>query len=114
MVGTRTRIAPVVPTISENWSGYAATSGKKFNYVHSTFVQPAITCPGVKNEWTSNWVGLDGFDNATERNYTGWPDRLYVIDREGRVAYKARPGPFGFKPQGVADTLATLVPGPKH
>jgi Peptidase A4 family len=54
-----------IPTISENWSGYAATSGKKFNYVHSTFVQPAITCPGVKNEWTSNWVGLDGFDNAT-------------------------------------------------
>jgi hypothetical protein len=54
-----------IPTISENWSGYAATSGKKFNYVHSTFVQPAITCPGVKNEWTSNWVGLDGFNNAT-------------------------------------------------
>jgi hypothetical protein len=32
--------------------------------VHSTFVQPAITCPGVKNEWTSNWVGLDGFNDA--------------------------------------------------
>jgi hypothetical protein len=28
------------------------------------------------------------FDNATERAYTGWPDRLYVIDRDGRVAYK--------------------------
>jgi iodothyronine deiodinase-like protein len=53
---------------------------------------------------------VDGFDNATERNYTGWPDRLYVIDREGRVAYKTRPGPFGFKPQGVADTLQKLVP----
>jgi hypothetical protein len=25
-------------------------------------------------------------------------------------AYKARPGPFGFKPQGVADTLQKLVP----
>jgi hypothetical protein len=58
---------------------------------------------------------VDGFDNATERNYTGWPDRLYVIDREGRVSYKARPGPFGFKPQGVADTLQKLLPpGPNH
>jgi hypothetical protein len=54
-----------LPTISENWSGYAATAAKKFNYVHSTFVQPAVTCPGVKNQWTSNWVGLDGFTNGT-------------------------------------------------
>lgn len=54
-----------IPTVSLNWSGYAATSAKKFTYVHSTFVQPAITCPGLKNEWTSNWVGLDGFNNGT-------------------------------------------------
>jgi hypothetical protein len=57
---------------------------------------------------------VDGFDNATERNYTGWPDRLYVIDRDGRVAYKARPGPFGFRPKGVADTLQKLVPDVKQ
>jgi hypothetical protein len=54
-----------LPTISENWSGYAATSAKKFAFVHSTFVQPKITCPGVKNQWTSNWVGLDGFADQT-------------------------------------------------
>lgn len=52
-------------TISENWSGYAAVAAKKFTDVHSTFVQPAITCPGVKNQWTSNWVGLDGFTDQT-------------------------------------------------
>jgi len=52
--------------ISENWSGYAATAGKKqFTYVHSTFVQPAVTCPGVPNQWTSNWVGLDGYNTPT-------------------------------------------------
>jgi hypothetical protein len=54
-----------IPTISENWSGYAATSAKAFTYVHSTFVQPSITCPGVANQWTSNWVGLDGFNDST-------------------------------------------------
>ncbi len=54
-----------LPTISENWSGYAAVSAKKFTYVHSTFIQPKITCPGVKNQWTSNWVGLDGFTSNT-------------------------------------------------
>ncbi len=54
---------------------------------------------------------VDDFDSSTEIAYTGWPDRLYVIDREGRVAYKARPGPFGFKPDEVARTLARLLPG---
>ena len=52
---------------------------------------------------------IDTFDNAIERTYTGWPDRLYVIDRDGRIAYKSRPGPFGFHPEGVAETLARLA-----
>jgi type I thyroxine 5'-deiodinase len=53
---------------------------------------------------------VDGFDNSTERAYTSWPDRLYVIDRDGRVAYKSRPGPFGFHPKGVEETLQRLLP----
>ena len=52
---------------------------------------------------------LDGFDNAVERAYTGWPDRLYVIDREGRVALKTKPGPFGFHPEQVRAKLTELV-----
>ena len=57
---------------------------------------------------------IDTFDNATERAYTGWPDRLYVIDRDGRVSYKSAPGPFGFRPKGVEETLQRLVSGEKH
>ena len=57
---------------------------------------------------------IDTFDNATERDYTGWPDRLYVIDREGKVRYKSGPGPYGFRPQGVAETLQRLVPGERR
>ena len=41
---------------------------------------------------------LDEFGNSTESAYTAWPDRIYLIDRKGRVAYKSKPGPFGFKP----------------
>jgi Iodothyronine deiodinase len=44
---------------------------------------------------------LDEFGNSTEGAYTAWPDRLYLIDRNGRVAYKSKPGPFGFKPDGL-------------
>jgi Iodothyronine deiodinase len=40
---------------------------------------------------------IDEFGNSTERAYTGWPDRLYLLDGSGRIAYKSKPGPFGFK-----------------
>jgi type I thyroxine 5'-deiodinase len=55
---------------------------------------------------------VDDVNDAVENAYTGWPDRLYVIGRDGRVASKSAPGPFGFDPAGVAETLARLVPGP--
>jgi type I thyroxine 5'-deiodinase len=48
---------------------------------------------------------LDEFGNSTESAYTGWPDRLYLIDGAGRVAYKSRPGPFGFH----ADELKAAI-----
>jgi len=51
---------------------------------------------------------LDQFDNTTERAYTGWPDRIYLIDGKGLVAYKSKPGPFGFKPQELSKALARL------
>ncbi len=52
---------------------------------------------------------LDDFRNSTEAAYTGWPDRLYAIDRDGRIAYKSRPGPFGFHPGELAAALAGLT-----
>jgi hypothetical protein len=52
-------------TVSLNWSGYAVTSKKLFTYVHTTFVQPAITCTGQPDQWTSNWSGLDGYTSDT-------------------------------------------------
>ena len=54
---------------------------------------------------------VDDLRDSTEAAYTGWPDRLYAIDREGRVAYKSKPGPFGFKPAELAATLKRLLPG---
>ena len=53
---------------------------------------------------------VDDLANSTERAYTAWPDRLYVIDREGRVAYKSKPGPYGFKPEEVSQALQGLLP----
>ena len=52
---------------------------------------------------------LDEFGNSTEAGYTAWPDRLYLIDRQGKVVYKSKPGPFGFEPDDLAKAIpATL------
>ncbi len=55
---------------------------------------------------------VDDMQDSTERAYTGWPDRLYVIDRDGRVAFKSRAGPFGFHPEAMAAVLQSLVASP--
>ena len=52
---------------------------------------------------------LDEFGNETEQAYTGWPDRIYLIDGQGRVAYKGRPGPFGFKTDELRVALVKVV-----
>ncbi len=52
---------------------------------------------------------VDDMQNSTEVAYTGWPDRLYVIDRDGRIAHKSDAGPYGFKPEGVRETLKQLL-----
>lgn len=52
---------------------------------------------------------LDEFGNTTERAYTGWPDRIYLIDSHGRVSFKSRPGPFGFRPEELQAALSRLM-----
>ena len=48
---------------------------------------------------------IDSDDNVVNRAYAAWPDRLYTIGLDGKIAYKAAPGPFGFlngRPGGLA------------
>jgi hypothetical protein len=52
---------------------------------------------------------VDKPDDAVERAYTGWPDRLYVVDTNGKIAFKSAAGPFGFKPEDVESTLKRLL-----
>ena len=52
---------------------------------------------------------VDKIENSTEIAYTGWPDRLYVINKDGRVAFKSTAGPFGFKTNQLANALAQIA-----
>ena len=52
---------------------------------------------------------VDSIENSTETAYTAWPDRLYLIDGSGRIAYKSKAGPFGFKTEELAKAIEQLV-----
>jgi Iodothyronine deiodinase len=55
-------------------------------------------------------VLVDAMDDHVGKAYSAWPDRLYVIDANGKVALKGGIGPAGFLPAvkaapGVLDRL---------
>jgi hypothetical protein len=48
---------------------------------------------------------LDNPHNKVAAAYGGWPDRLYLIGRDGKVAFQGGEGPFGFKPEELERAL---------
>ncbi len=55
---------------------------------------------------------LDGMDNAADRTYNGWPERLYVLSCDGRIAYQGGKGPYGFNPDELEEFLISYLPQP--
>lgn len=52
-------------------------------------------------------VLLDDVDDAVALAYGGWPDRLYLIGRDGRIAFQGEEGPSGFEPEQLARAIET-------
>ncbi len=48
---------------------------------------------------------VDSIDDHVGNLYSGMPDRLYLIGRDGRVLYKGGRGPFGFKPGELEQSI---------
>jgi hypothetical protein len=57
-------------------------------------------------------LAIDGMDNAADKAYAGWPERIYVIGQGGRIVYKGGMGPFGFKPEEAEKSLAKHLARP--
>ncbi len=54
---------------------------------------------------------VDTMDDRAERAYPAWPDRVYVIDKDGRIAYKGGPGPGGFSIPAAQSALDGVLGG---
>ena len=50
-------------------------------------------------------IAIDGVDDRVALAYGGWPDRLYLIGRDGRIAFQGGEGPFGFVPAELAAAI---------
>lgn len=48
---------------------------------------------------------IDGIDNKVGNAYAGMPDRLYLVGKDGKIAYKGDRGPRGFKPDELAAAI---------
>jgi hypothetical protein len=54
-------------------------------------------------------VLVDGMDDAVSEAFAAWPERIYLIDSEGRIAHVGGPGPFEFDPDASSAALEELL-----
>ena len=52
---------------------------------------------------------LDGMDNDAEHKYQSWPDRLYIIGSDGKIAYRGGMGPLYFNVDEFEQELNKLA-----
>ncbi len=77
-INTRANIdQPMARNLTEK-TGYAQVCARKLN----------IRYP----------LAVDGMDRAVETAYHAWPSAVYIIGRDGRVAWSSRLGEFEFQP----------------
>jgi len=56
-------------------------------------------------------VLLDALNDRVACAYGAWPDRLYLVSRDGRIAWQGGPGPVGFRPDELESAIRTELGG---
>jgi len=44
---------------------------------------------------------VDDMENSGDALYAGWPERMFIIGADGKIAYAGEQGPWGFNPNEV-------------
>ena len=73
----------------------------------------------IANDFTKRFkyplpFGVDDMNNAADLAYSAWPERIYIIDENGHIAYRGGMGPFNYKPAEARAWLAERYGAVKH
>jgi type I thyroxine 5'-deiodinase len=49
--------------------------------------------------------GIDDMNDAANSAYAAWPERIYIVGEDGRIAYAGGIGPFKYRPEEARDWL---------
>ena len=52
---------------------------------------------------------VDDMEDTVSTAYAAWPDRLYILSPDGKVAYQGERGPWGFKTDEMEERLKALL-----
>jgi hypothetical protein len=81
------------------------------------YPQPTTTAKrvAIANDFVKRFrydvpLAIDPIENRANATYAGWPERFYIVDENGVIVYKGKPGPFGYHPEEVETWLAKRFP----
>ena len=52
---------------------------------------------------------VDDIRNTANACFAAWPERIYIVGVDGRIAYRGGPGPFEFNPDEARAALDTCL-----
>ena len=52
---------------------------------------------------------VDAMDDAASHAFAAWPERIFIIDADGRLAYCGARGPWGFAPDEARAALEAML-----
>jgi hypothetical protein len=81
------------------------------------YVQPR-TFPqrvGIANDFVTRFhypipIAIDTMNDAADRTYGGWPERIYIVDESGKIVYRGGLGPFNYHPEEARAWLERRFP----
>ena len=48
---------------------------------------------------------VDDMEDSVNADYAAWPDRIYLVGTDGKIAFHGGRGPFGFKPDELEQAI---------
>ena len=76
----------------------ARPSGKDVEQPISTEERRAVAAQFLDDVKLEIPAVLDNIDDKASKDYASLPDRMYLVSKDGKIAYAGARGPRGFKP----------------